>query len=78
MLLEFKNESQLNIVMKKIYNVFLAALIASAGMALGQTQEQRIEALEKQLRRRRRRLRRRAQRSVKSAFPRNEIGRAHV
>jgi len=49
MLLEFKNESQLNIVMKKIYNVFLAALIASAGMALGQTQEQRIEALEKQL-----------------------------
>jgi hypothetical protein len=35
--------------MKKIYTVFLATLIASAGVALGQTQEQRIEALEKQL-----------------------------
>ncbi len=41
----------LNIEMKKLYNLSLAVLIASAGAAIGQekTQQERIDALEKQL-----------------------------
>ena len=50
-LLELNMIMSLSIEIKKLNSIFLAALIASADVSLGQdkTQEQRIEALEKQL-----------------------------